>query len=208
VTSMPAGMHSPKTQQLPQSGKTLLCPARGSSSAKKESAARLDQRAADFFRAGHRQVPRLMRITASGRGSTLIRPQFPSFFTYVSPEKLRMRLTSPLHLLQQQRIHEGLTMFLSSISNRRSLFSFVRYPGYSSFRFVSQHRGWCTLPVPPKSHTLIKQTKKPHNRSDCKAFIRVEVAGFEPAAFWSRTPVVSFKFITCCPIFLKLFAGV
>jgi len=38
--------------------------------------------------------------------------------------------------------------------------------------------------------------------------IRVEVAGFEPAAFWSRTPVVSFIFINCCPVFLKLFAGV
>ena len=41
-----------------------------------------------------------------------------------------------------------------------------------------------------------------------KGFTRVEVAGFEPAAFWSRTPVVSFKFITCCPILLKMFAGV
>ena len=39
-------------------------------------------------------------------------------------------------------------------------------------------------------------------------YLRVEVAGFEPAACWPRTPVVSFKTITCCPIFLKLFAGV
>ncbi len=39
----------------------------------------------------------------------------------------------------------------------------------------------------PKGNCPYRENKKARNRSDCKAFQRVEVAGFEPAAFWSRT---------------------
>ena len=41
-----------------------------------------------------------------------------------------------------------------------------------------------------------------------QGFQEVEVAGFEPAAFWFRTPVVSFEIINYCPVFPKLFACV
>ena len=39
----------------------------------------------------------------------------------------------------------------------------------------------------PQKSPPFQGNKKARNRSDCKAFSRVEVAGFEPAAFWSRT---------------------
>ena len=64
-------------------------------------------------------------------------------------------------------------------------------------------------PCPIRQDTAAWTKRKKKTGFHLKSVVlRVEVAGFEPAAFWSRTPVVSFKTITCCPIFLKLFAGV
>ena len=75
------------------------------------------------------------------------------------------------------------------------------YTTRCKFLSTGQGKG---MSMPPRA----EKEKSPQPQCDCKAIHRVEVAGFEPAAFWSRTPVVSFKIITCCPIFLKLFASV
>ena len=61
----------------------------------------------------------------------------------------------------------------------------------------------------PARHTNMYKTQQKTTRFHLKSVVlRVEVAGFEPAAFWSRTPVVSFEKINYCPVFLELFAGV